>query len=106
MFTIFCKNIARILNQDSGQQYYAGKNMTLARLEPDSTIDAQGLICPLPLLKAKQAIEKLEPGQILEVLGTDPVSKNDLQGWCNFSGHAFLGFREDGGVFRFYIKKV
>lgn len=80
--------------------------MTLARVAPDVTIDAQGLMCPLPLLRAKQAIDKLEPGQVLEVLGTDPISKDDLPGWCSFSGHAFLGLREDGGLFKFYIKKV
>jgi tRNA 2-thiouridine synthesizing protein A len=74
-------------------------------ITPDSTLDAKGLSCPMPLLKTKKEIGKLSSGQILEVLGTDPGSRNDLPGWCEKSGHTFLGEKEGDGFFHFYIKK-
>jgi len=69
------------------------------------TVDAKGLDCPMPLLKAKKAIEALESGQVLEILGTDEGSKIDLPGWCERVGHTFLGAKDEENFFRFYIKK-
>lgn len=71
----------------------------------DEVLDAKGLSCPMPLLKTKKAISKLQSGQILEVLGTDPGSKNDLPGWCQKEGHEFMGSKDEADFFRFYIKK-
>lgn len=71
----------------------------------DMTLDAKGLSCPMPLLRTKKAMGKIDSGQVLEVLGTDPGSKNDLPGWCERSGHTFLGVEEGEGFFKFYIKK-
>ena len=69
------------------------------------TLDAKGLDCPMPLLKAKKAIVALESGQVLEILGTDEGSKIDLPGWCERVGHTFLGAKDEENFFRFYIKK-
>ncbi|MDD3553898.1 MAG: sulfurtransferase TusA family protein [Deltaproteobacteria bacterium] len=69
------------------------------------TLDAKGLSCPMPLLRTKKEIEKLKSGEILEVLGTDPGSRNDIPGWCSRSGHEYLGEKEDTGFIRFYVKK-
>jgi tRNA 2-thiouridine synthesizing protein A len=74
-------------------------------IKPDETLDARGLSCPMPLLKTKKAIEKLASGQILEILGTDPGSRNDLPGWANRMGHQYLGDKEDEGFLRFYVQK-
>lgn len=82
------------------------KSMDINHLNPDATLDAKGLGCPLPLLKAKQAMEKLKPGQVLELVGDDPVSINDIPGWCKFTGHTFLGIKEEGAFFKMYIKKA
>lgn len=71
----------------------------------NEVLDAKGLSCPMPLLKTKKAISKLSSGQILEVLGTDPGTKNDLPGWCQKEGHEFLGIKEESDFIRFYIKK-
>jgi tRNA 2-thiouridine synthesizing protein A len=71
----------------------------------DRTLDAKGLSCPMPLLRTKKEIDKIASGQILEILGTDPGSRNDLPGWAERSGHQFMGEKEDSGFFRFYIKK-
>lgn len=79
--------------------------MDLSSIKPDQTLDAKGLSCPMPLLRTKKAINSIGSGQVLEVLGTDPGSKNDLPGWCERSGHTFLGAKDDDGFFRFFIKK-
>jgi tRNA 2-thiouridine synthesizing protein A len=73
-------------------------------ITPDTTLDSKGLSCPMPLLKAKKAIKGMASGQIIEILSTDPGTKNDLPHFAKKSGHEYLGVREDGGVTRFYIK--
>ena len=75
-------------------------------IKADKTLDAKGLDCPMPLLKAKKSLETMEGGQILEILGTDEGSKIDLPGWCERVGHEFLGVKEEATYFRFYIKKA
>lgn len=70
-----------------------------------STLDAKGLSCPMPLLRTKKEIDKINSGEVLEILGTDPGSRNDLPGWCTRSGHEFLGEKEDAGFIRFYVRK-
>ncbi len=79
--------------------------MDVETITADQVLDTKGLSCPMPLLKTKKAINSLSSGQILEVLGTDPGSKNDLPNWCDRSGHAFLGDKEENGYFRFFIQK-
>lgn len=71
----------------------------------DAVLDLKGFSCPMPLLKAKTSLEKLGPGQILEILGTDPDSKIDLPNWCRYTGHTFLGVKDEIGFFRFFIQK-
>ena len=79
--------------------------MDIDSIKADDMIDTTGLSCPMPLLKTKKAIFKMEPGRILEVVGTDPGSRNDLPGWCERAGHKYLGVKEEEGLFRFYIQK-
>ena len=71
---------------------------------PDETLDARGLSCPMPLSKTKKAIGKMASGQVLEVLSTDPGTKNDLPGFAKKTGHAFLGEQDDDGFTRFYLR--
>ena len=75
-------------------------------IKPDRTVDAKGLECPMPLLKAKKEIDAMESGQVLEIIGTDEGSKIDLPGWCDRVGHSYLGVKEEANFFKFYIKKV
>ena len=53
------------------------------------TLDARGLRCPLPLVKTKLALEPLEPGEVLEVLATDPEASIDLAAFAASAGHRF-----------------
>ena len=74
-------------------------------IKPDRTVDAKGLECPMPLLKAKKEIDAMESGQVLEIIGTDEGSKVDLPGWCDRVVHSYLGVKEEANFFKFYIKK-
>jgi tRNA 2-thiouridine synthesizing protein A len=58
----------------------------------------------MPLLKTKKAIGKMKSGQILEILGTDPGTKNDLPAFAERAGHVYLGEKDDEGFVRFYVK--
>ncbi|MCB2087921.1 MAG: sulfurtransferase TusA family protein [Sphingomonadaceae bacterium] len=72
----------------------------------DATLDAQGLNCPLPILKAKKALKDLANGQILEILATDPGAVKDFEAFCRTTGNKLVSAGEDGGVFRFEIERV
>ncbi|MCK5495279.1 MAG: sulfurtransferase TusA family protein [Hyphomicrobiaceae bacterium] len=70
----------------------------------DTTLDAKGLNCPLPILRAKVALKDVPSGGTLEVLATDPGAVADFDAFCNATGHQLLESGEDNGVYRFVIK--
>ena len=55
----------------------------MAPVKIDRTLDARGLSCPMPLVKARKEVNELQPGQVLEVLSTDRGSVKDFQGWAS-----------------------
>ncbi|MFC4767688.1 sulfurtransferase TusA family protein [Effusibacillus consociatus] len=71
----------------------------------DVVVDAKGLSCPMPIVKAKKAIDSLQSGQIMELETTDKGSVNDFQGWVKQTKHELIKMEEDNGVFRFFVKK-
>ena len=71
---------------------------------PDETLDCIGLSCPMPLLKTKKAIKGLKSGQIIEIISSDPGTKNDLPGFARKAGHEYLGEKAEEGSTKFYIK--
>ena len=71
----------------------------------DSTLDATGLLCPLPVLKARRALRDVPAGGILEVLATDPGAIGDFEHFCTTTGCELLESSETGGVLRFRLKK-
>lgn len=84
--------------------------MSDVKIAPDGLVvaahlDAKGLSCPMPLLRTKKEINKINSGEILRVDGTDPGSRNDIPGWCERSGHEFLGLKDEDGYTSFFIKK-
>lgn len=76
----------------------------MADIKPNETLDCRGLSCPMPILKTKKVIGSMKSGQILEILGTDPGTRNDLPAFAKRSGHEYLGEKQDEGFSRFYIK--
>ncbi len=69
------------------------------------TLDVKGLACPMPIVKAAQAIKTLAPGELIEVLATDAGSVKDFAAWSKTTGNALLESTQDAGVFRFVLKK-
>ena len=77
-----------------------------ATTRPDSTLDATGLLCPLPVLKARRALRAVPAGGVLEVLATDPGATKDFQHFCQTTGCELVEASEQaGGVLRFLLKK-
>ena len=71
----------------------------------DQTLDAKGLNCPLPILKAKKALKSLDGGQVLEVLSTDPGSVADFSAFCRTTGNELVEQNEADGIYTYLIRK-
>ncbi len=71
-----------------------------------TVVDASGLKCPLPVLKARKAIKSLGTGMALRVISTDPASPLDFRHFCNTAGHELLSVTEGDGRHEFLIRKV
>ena len=72
----------------------------------DHTLDAKGLNCPLPILKARKALKEVPAGGTLEILATDPGSVADFEAFCRQTGNELVEHAVEGDVYRFLIKKV
>lgn len=69
-------------------------------------LDARGLKCPLPVLRARKALKDLAAGGALTVLATDPSAVKDFTAFCAENGHALLGWTEDQSVYTITIRKA
>lgn len=69
------------------------------------SVDARNLSCPMPVVRAKQAIDKLNSGQVLELLATDKASKRDIPAWAASGGHQVIKVLEHPDMLKFYIQK-
>jgi len=74
--------------------------LTVAR-----TLDCKGLSCPMPIVKTAQALRQLAPGDLIEVLATDPGSVKDFAAWSKMTGNELVETGQEGIVFRFLLKK-
>lgn len=72
----------------------------------DAELDASGLSCPLPLLKAKLELNRLASGAVLKVTATDAGSQRDFRAFARLAGHELLREEEADGVFRYWLKKA
>jgi TusA-related sulfurtransferase len=68
-------------------------------------LDARGLACPMPIVKTAQAIAALASGELLEVLATDAGSIKDFAAWSKTTGHELVEQTEEGGVYRFVLRR-
>lgn len=72
----------------------------------DQTLDTKGLNCPLPILKAKKALNGMTTDDTIEVLSTDPGSVADFEAFCRTTGNELMEKSQDDNVYRFVIKKA
>ena len=71
----------------------------------DQTLDMCGYACPMPILKTKQALAKMNTDEVIEVTCTDQGSKKDYEAFCNQQGHKLLSQKNDGNKIIFNIQK-
>ena len=65
---------------------------------PDKiTLDARRLLCPMPVIRVQDRVATLDPGDVLEVLATDPGTRSDIPAWCRINGHEMIGIEEREG---------
>jgi tRNA 2-thiouridine synthesizing protein A len=76
-----------------------------AGITPVQTLDTKGLACPMPVVKLAGAIKKIEVGQIIEVLATDPGTLADFPAWAAQTGNEVLEHSKDGNVLKFLIAR-
>jgi tRNA 2-thiouridine synthesizing protein A len=72
----------------------------------DEELDATGLNCPLPILRAKKALNGMETGKVLRIVATDPGSVKDFEAFARQTGNELMESKEEGGKFLFLIKKA
>lgn len=72
----------------------------------DQVLDAKGLNCPLPIVKAKKALNQIPPGGVLQILATDPGSKADFEAFCRATGNELVEASEEDGVYTYLIKRA
>jgi len=68
-------------------------------------VDAQGLKCPMPIVRTAQAIKTIASGELLEVLATDPGAVKDFAAWSRSTGNEIVRSSADGGVYRFVLRR-
>jgi tRNA 2-thiouridine synthesizing protein A len=71
----------------------------------DKELDARGLNCPLPILRAKKSLADMTGGQVLKVLSTDPGSVKDFAAFAKQTGNELVSSAENGKEFEFYLKR-
>jgi tRNA 2-thiouridine synthesizing protein A len=86
--------------------FFWSENYMSSDVTADERLDACGLTCPLPLLKAKQALNSMQPGLVLEVVCTDPGSVRDFEVFSAQSGHELLKSLIEDGRYYYWLKKA
>jgi tRNA 2-thiouridine synthesizing protein A len=72
----------------------------------DVFVDVRGLVCPIPLVKTRQALMVVETGATICVLASDPASRRDFETFCDMTGHLLLKSEEQDGIFVYVVEKA
>ncbi|MCG7841557.1 MAG: sulfurtransferase TusA family protein [Methanomassiliicoccales archaeon] len=75
-------------------------------MEKNDTLDAKGLMCPMPIVKLAKKMKEMPVGAVLELIADDVGSKEDVPAWCKRTGNEIVDQKDEGKVFYFYIKKI
>ncbi|MSP78288.1 MAG: sulfurtransferase TusA family protein [Dehalococcoidia bacterium] len=79
--------------------------MTTRDLTPDLVVDASKTLCPTPVLRAKSGMDKLQKGQVMKLVATDPGSKADIPSFARMGGHELLSTEQAGQTFVYWLRK-
>ncbi|WP_018233825.1 sulfurtransferase TusA family protein [Thioalkalivibrio thiocyanodenitrificans] len=77
----------------------------MSDIRADSKLDTSGKCCPMPIVETNVAMKKINSGQVLEIIATDPGTLTDIPAWCERTGHTLMRSGESEGVIQFYVKK-
>ena len=72
----------------------------------DHVLDCRGTLCPMPIIRLRQQIDRIAPGQVIKVLATDPASVQDMPAFARNTGHELLESVTGAGVYEFYFRKI
>ena len=75
-------------------------------IKADQVLDCTGMLCPMPIVKTKKAIDGLQPGQILKMIATDAGAPPDIAAWSRQTGNELLLSTEENNKFIFFLKKA
>ena len=73
--------------------------------KPALRVDTSGRFCPVPVLEVARAIKAVQPGQVVEIVATDPGVQSDLPAWCKATRHELLSLSREGDVFRVLVRR-
>jgi tRNA 2-thiouridine synthesizing protein A len=79
--------------------------MATIRVNIYQTLDVTNTFCPVPVIRAQEAIRNVPVGEILEIIATDEGSKSDIPAWAKNNGHELIESTENNGVFTFYVRR-
>lgn len=78
----------------------------MSEVTVNQSIDCKGMSCPMPIVRTKKAIDAMTPGEVLEVIATDPGSVADMKSWAERTGHQFIGTTSEDETLKHYIRKA
>jgi tRNA 2-thiouridine synthesizing protein A len=74
-------------------------------ISADSVLDTSGMLCPIPVVKTSQAIKKIEIGQVLKMISTDPGAVPDMDAWTRQTGNEMLESHQEGDSYIFFFRR-
>jgi tRNA 2-thiouridine synthesizing protein A len=77
----------------------------MSEIKVDKQVDTSGKCCPMPIVETNMAIKKVNSGEILEIIATDPGTQSDIPAWCDRTGNTLLESSETNGSIHFYVQK-
>lgn len=75
-------------------------------IKADRVLDCSGLLCPMPVVEASQAIKTLEVGQVLHMIATDPGAPLDMEAWARQTGHEMVAQAAEDDKFLFWLRRT
>jgi tRNA 2-thiouridine synthesizing protein A len=70
------------------------------------TVDTTGKFCPVPIIEVAKAIKAVQPGQVVQVVATDPGVESDMAAWCKATRNELLALVREGRTFRAFVRKT
>lgn len=93
------------VKMSNAQTSHGGAGSGMIPPVPSETVDARGLLCPLPILKAKKALSAMQPGDVLEIITTDRHAIRDFQAFCRQTGNPLLLQNQDGDTVHHFLQR-